>query len=331
MSLMKQGKLVDDWLDAEQEDGEFVRKDSVFRNWVTADGSPGPSGAGGFAAEPGRYHLYVSYACPWAHRTLIFRKLKGLEDVISFSVVNPDMGPAGWKFDSDFPAATADHLYGLEYMHQLYTKADPVYEGIVTVPVLWDKHRETIVNNESAEIIRMLNSSFNAYAEHPEQDLYPQDLRAEIDSINSIVYDTVNNGVYRCGFAATQAAYEESFDALFRSLDMLESRLDGQAYLAGARITEADWRLFTTLVRFDAVYYGHFKCNLRRIEDYPNLSNYLRELYQWPGIAETVDMGHIKRHYYWSHDSINPTRIVPKGPALDFTRPHDRARLAIKG
>jgi putative glutathione S-transferase len=324
---MIKGKLVEEWLEAEQEGGEFVRKDSVFRHWVTSDGSPGPSGEGGFAAEPGRYHLYVSYACPWAHRTLIFRKLKGLEEVISCSVVHPDMGPAGWKFDSSFPDATADHLYGLEYMHQLYTRADPVYEGIVTVPVLWDKTLQTIVNNESAEIIRMLNSAFDAHAEHPELDLYPEALRAEIDAINAPVYDTVNNGVYRCGFAATQAAYEEAFDQLFSSLERLEQRLSGQRYLAGERITEADWRLFTTLVRFDAVYFGHFKCNLRRIEDYPNLGNYLRELYQWPGIADTVFMDHIKRHYYWSHDSINPTRIVPKGPRLDFERPHDRGRF----
>jgi len=327
MSLMIKGKLVEDWLEAEQEGGEFVRKDSVFRSWVTPDGSPGPSGEGGFAAEPGRYHLYVSHACPWAHRTLIFRKLKGLEQVLSYSVVHPDMGPAGWKFDSAFPDATDDHLYGLEYMHQLYTKADPVYEGIVTVPVLWDKQRETIVNNESSEIIRMLNSAFNEYAQNPGLDLYPEDLREAIDAINAPVYDTVNNGVYRCGFAATQAAYEEAFDALFASLEMLEARLSKQRYLAGARITEADWRLFTTLVRFDAVYFGHFKCNLRRIEDYPNLGNYLRELYQWPGIAETVFMDHIKRHYYWSHDSINPTRIVPKGPLLDLERAHDRGRL----
>lgn len=328
MSLMIKGKLVEDWLEAEREGGEFVRKDSVFRHWVTPDGQAGPSGEGGFAAEPGRYHLYVSYACPWAHRTLIFRKLKGLEDVISYSVVHPDMGPEGWKFETDFADATADELYGLDYMHQLYTKADPLYEGIVTVPVLWDKKRETIVNNESAEIIRMLNSAFDAYAEHPDLDLYPEGLREEIDAINAPIYDTVNNGVYRCGFAATQAAYEEAFDALFDSLEMLEQRLGKQRYLVGERITEADWRLFTTLVRFDAVYFGHFKCNLRRIEDYPNLGNYLRELYQWPGIAETVYMHHIKRHYYWSHDSINPTRIVPKGPALDFQRPHDRGRFA---
>lgn len=327
MSLMINGKMQDDWLESEQEAGEFVRKDSVFRHWVTVDGLAGPSGEGGFKAEPGRYHLYVSYACPWAHRTLIFRSLKGLEEIISVSVVHPDMGPRGWKFDDSFTDASVDHLHQSKYMHQLYAIADPQYSGIITVPVLWDKKLNTIVNNESSEIIRMLNSAFDEWG-NAEVDLYPTELHAEIEKINAPIYDTVNNGVYRCGFANTQAAYEQAFDAMFETLDSLEQRLSENRYLLGERITEADWRLLPTLVRFDAVYFGHFKCNLRRISDYPNLGNYLRELYQWPGIAETIFMTHIKRHYYWSHDSINPTRIVPKGPELDFTHSHNRDSLA---
>jgi len=326
MSLMLNGKMQDDWLESEQEAGEFVRKDSIFRHWITADGQAGPSGEGGFKAEPGRYHLYVSYACPWAHRTLIYRVLKGLEDIISVSVVHPDMGPEGWKFDDGFADATVDHLHQSTFMHQLYAIADPNYSGIITVPVLWDKKQNTIVNNESSEIIRMLNSAFDEWG-NAELDLYPQELRTEIDKLNAPIYDTVNNGVYRCGFAITQEAYEQAFDAMFATLDELERRLAESRYLLGERITEADWRLFPTLVRFDAVYFGHFKCNLRRIADYPNLGNYLRELYQWPGIAETVYMQHIKRHYYWSHDSINPTRIVPRGPELDFLQPHNRDLL----
>lgn len=325
MSLLINGKLQQGWLDSETENGEFVRMDSQFRNWVTADGSAGPSGEGGFAAEPGRYHLYVSYACPWAHRTLIFRKLKGLEKIISVSVVNPDMLEQGWRFDG-FPGATRDDIHGFAFIHQVYTLADPGYSGIVTVPVLWDKKRNTIVNNESSEIIRMLNSAFDAFTD-VKTDYYPQALRKEIDAVNAQVYEDVNNGVYRCGFASTQQAYEHAFDALFARLDQLEERLSRHHYLVGKQITEADWRLFTTLLRFDPVYYGHFKCNLRRIRDYPNLSNYLRELYQFPGIRETVHMDHIKRHYYYSHDSINPTRIVPKGPLLELDAPHDRDRF----
>jgi putative glutathione S-transferase len=284
---------------------------------VTADGSSG------FPAQPGRYRLYVSYACPWAHRALIFRKLKGLESVIPVSVVEPVMSDEGWAFSAELP----DDGNGFRHLHQLYTAARPGYSGRVTVPVLWDSERRTIVNNESAEIIRMLNSEFDALTP-VRSDYYPAALRKEIDAVNDYVYDRVNNGVYRCGFAGSQAAYEQAFDRLFGALDELDARLGRQRYLAGDRLTEADWRLFTTLVRFDAVYHGHFKCNLRRIEDYPNLSNVLRELYQVAGIAETVDMDHIKRHYYMSHEHINPSRIVPRGPALDFTRPHDRARLA---
>ena len=326
MSLVKQGKLQGDWLEEETKDGEFVRLDSVFRNWVTADGSPGPSGEGGFIAEPGRYHLYVSYACPWAHRTLMFRALKKLENIISVSVVDPDMGPESWKFDDSFPDATPDHINEFKFMHQVYTLADPQYSGIVTVPVLWDKKQQTIVNNESSEIIRMFNSEFNAFTDN-KTDYYPDALREEIDDINKFVYSDINNGVYRCGFARTQRAYERAFDSLFSALDTLEERLSQQRYLVGNTITEADWRLLPTLLRFDPVYVGHFKCNQRRIADYPNLSNYLRDLYQQPGIAETFNLEHVKRHYYWSHESINPTRIVPKGPEIDYLAPHDRQRF----
>ena len=326
MSLVKDGVLQGDWLEQETKDGEFVRWDSVFRNWVTADGSPGPTGVGGYKAEPDRYHLYVSYACPWAHRTLMFRKLKKLEDIISVSVVHPGMGPESWKFDNSFPGATPDHINHCEYMHEVYTRAAPHYSGIVTVPVLWDKQGQTIVNNESSEIIRMFNSAFNAFTDVT-TDYYPEALRVEIDNINKFVYDNVNNGVYRCGFASTQAAYERAFNALFSALDTLEERLRQQRYLVGNTITEADWRLLPTLLRFDPVYVGHFKCNLRRIADYPNLSHYLRDLYQQPGIAETFNLEHVKYHYYWSHESINPTRIVPKGPALDYMAPHDRERF----
>ena len=326
MSLVKQGKLKGDWLEEETKNGEFVRLDSVFRNWVTADGSPGPSGEGGFIAEPGRYHLYVSYACPWAHRTLMFRALKKLENIISVSVVHPDMGPESWKFDDSFPDATPDHINEFKFMHQVYTLADPQYSGIVTVPVLWDKKQQTIVNNESSEIIRMFNSEFNAFTDN-KTDYYPDALHEEIDEINKFVYDNINNGVYRCGFARTQSAYNRAFDSLFSALDSLEKRLSQQRYLVGNTITEADWRLLPTLLRFDPVYVGHFKCNLRRIADYPNLSNYLRDLFQQPGIAETFNLEHVKRHYYWSHESINPTRIVPKGPEIDYLAPHDRQRF----
>jgi putative glutathione S-transferase len=325
MSLMQNGKLLDDWLQAETENGEFIRKDSQFRNWVTVDGSAGPSGVAGFKAEANRYHLYVSYACPWAHRTLIVRKLKHLEDIISVSVVHPHMGPNGWDFRT-YPGATGDTLYGSEYMHQLYSRADSSYSGIVTVPVLWDKQQQTIVNNESSEIIRMLNHAFNAWGD-ADVDLYPVALRSDIDAINQRVYAGVNNRVYQVGFAQTQAVYEHNVDSLFAILDELEDHLAQHRYLVGNQITEADWRLFPTLIRFDAVYVGHFKCNLRRIRDYPNLFNYLLELYQWPGIAETVNFDHIKQHYYYSHPEINPTRIVPKGPLQDFRQAHNRATL----
>ncbi|VAW95406.1 Glutathione S-transferase, omega [hydrothermal vent metagenome] len=330
MSLLINGALREQWLESEREDGEFIRQDSQFRHWISADGSAGPSGENGFKAEPGRYHLYISLACPWAHRTLIFRKLKGLEDIISLSAVSPDMGDAGWKFTSaggePFAGTTDDGVNGFDFMHQVYTQAKPDYTGIVTVPVLWDRQRHTIVNNESSEIIRMLNSAFDTCgASGP--DYYPKALREDIDSINGFIYGNINNGVYRTGFAASQTAYEWAFRHLFDALDELEQRLASQRYLVGTQITEADWRLFTTLLRFDAVYVGHFKCNLRRIADYPNLSGYLRELYQLPGIAETVDFTHIKRHYYYSHTSINPTRIVPLGPRLDLEASHNRQHL----
>jgi putative glutathione S-transferase len=303
----------------------------VFRNWVTADGSPGPSGEGGFKAQRGRYHLYVSLACPWAHRTLIVRALKKLDDAITVSVVDPFMGDDGWAFEapdgSVTAGATRDDLNGARYLHEIYTLARTDYTGRVTVPVLWDRETRTIVNNESSEIIRMLNSAFDALGAAGD-DFYPQARRAEIDELNAVIYDTVNNGVYKCGFAKSQEAYETAFDPLFETLDRLERSLASRRYLVGARTTEADWRLFTTLIRFDAVYYSHFKCNLRRIIDYPNLWGYTRDLYQVPGVAETVSLAHIKRHYYASHAMINPTRIVPKGPAIDFAAPHERARLA---
>jgi putative glutathione S-transferase len=325
MGMLVDGKWHDVWYSTKETGGRFQRDASRFRNWVTPDGAAGPSGEDGFKAEPGRYHLYVSYACPWAHRTLILRTLKKLEDVISFSVVHHFMGENGWTFLAE-DGATGDALYGSDFLHQIYTRANPAYSGRVTVPVLWDKQRQTIVSNESAEIIRMLNSAFDEWGDAT-RDFYPKPLRAGIDAVNELVYPAINNGVYRAGFATTQAAYEEAFDELFAALDEMELRLSRGRYLLGDRMTEADWRLFTTLVRFDPVYVGHFKCNLRRIADYPNLSNYLRDLYQTPGVAETVNMHHIKSHYYGSHATINPTRIVPKGPDLDYSAPHDRDRF----
>lgn len=325
MGLLVDGVWHDQWYDTSQSGGRFQRAPSRFRNWIAADGSPGLSGTGGFAAEPGRYHLYVSLACPWAHRTLIFRKLKKLEDVISVSVVSWYMGSSGWTFDTA-TGSSGDRVNGESRLADVYLIADPHYSGRVTVPILWDKTKRTIVNNESAEIIRMLNTAFDAYTD-ARVDFYPVTLRAEIDRVNEYVYTNVNNGVYRTGFATTQEAYEEAFATLFNALDEIERRLSAQRYLVGAQVTEADWRLFTTLIRFDAVYVGHFKCNLRRIADYPNLSNYLRDLYQTPGVAETVDLGHCKRHYYVSHATINPTGIVPLGPQLDFSAPHDRGRF----
>ena len=296
------------------ETGRFVRPDSPFRNWVTADGAPGPTGAGGFHAAAGRYHLIVSLACPWAHRALIFRKLKGLESMISLSVVHWLMADRGWTFDPG-PGVIPDPLFGFERLSQFYVKARPDFTGRVTVPVLWDKDSNTIVSNESSEIIRMFNSAFDGLGA-AEGDYYPEDLRTEIDALNAHIYATVNNGVYRAGFATTQAAYEEAFRALFETLDELEARLEKRRFLCGERLTEADWRLFTTLIRFDPVYFGHFKCNLRPIRDFPALSRYLRGLYRWPGVAETVDFDHIKRHYYMSHRGINPTGIVPLGPEM---------------
>jgi len=306
--------------------GAFLRPATTFRNWVTPDGGPGPSGTGGFPAQAGRYHLYVSLACPWAHRTLIFRKLKTLEDAISVSIVSPEMLGKGWTFDTS-TGSTGDAVNGTATLAEVYLIADPHFTGRVTVPVLWDKERRTIVNNESAEIIRMFNTAFDAVTGNP-TDYYPAPLRADIDRLNERIFTTVNNGVYRAGFATTQQAYEEAFVALFETLDDLDGRLSTQRYLMGAALTEADWRLFTTLIRFDAVYVGHFKCNRRRIADYPNLSNYLRDLYQASGVAETVSIPHIKRHYYFSHRKINPSGIVPLGPELDFAAPHDRGRFA---
>jgi putative glutathione S-transferase len=324
MGLLVEGKWQDRSLSTDS-GGRFVRTESQWRDWITRDGKPTYGRTRGFKAEPGRYHLYVSLACPWAHRTLILRALKKLDNIISVSVVHYFMGENGWTFKAE-DGATGDTLYGLDFLHQIYAKADPAYSGRVTVPVLWDKQEETIVNNESSEIIRMLNSAFNEWGDAG-LDFCPAALRADIDRINALVYPAINNGVYRAGFATTQEAYEEAFGELFLALDTIEERLSKQRYLTGERITEADWRLFTTLVRFDPVYVGHFKCNLRRIADYPNLSNYLRDLYQVPGVASTVNLHHIKAHYYGSHRSINPTGIVPAGPELDYAAPHDRNRF----
>ena len=322
MGLLVNGQWQDKWYDTDNNQGEFKREAAQLRNWVTADGSAGESGDAGFKAEKDRYHLYVSLACPWAHRTLIFRHLKGLEDYISVSVVSPDMLEHGWTFDKD-NHSTGDALFNTDYLHQIYTRNKPDYSGRVTVPVLWDKKSQRIVSNESAEIIRMFNSAYNDLTGN-ERDFYPASLRTEIDEINDLVYNNINNGVYRAGFATTQEAYEDAYDDLFAALDKIELRLTDNRYLVGDTLTEADWRLFTTLIRFDSVYVGHFKCNLRTIESYPAISNYLRELYQTEGVSKTVDFYHIKRHYYFSHTMINPTQIVPKGPAIDYSRPHNR-------
>ena len=313
-------------VDTKKTGGAFRRGTSGFRNWITPDGAPGPTGEGGFAAESGRYHLYVSYACPWAHRALIFRALKGLEPHIGVSVVHPDMLDDGWSFAEGFDGATGDTLHGLAFLRDLYLKADAGVSGRVTVPVLWDRERGTIVSNESAEIIRMFNSAFDAITGDG-QDFRPPALRDGIEEVNARVYDTLNNGVYKCGFASTQEAYDAAVRPLFETLDCLERRLSENRYLTGERITEADWRLFPTLVRFDTVYHGHFKCNRKRLVDYPNLWAYTRELYQWPGVAATVRMDHITRHYHYSHESINPHRIVPVGPVLDFGAPHGRSAM----
>ncbi|AZE49706.1 Glutathione S-transferase, omega [Pseudomonas chlororaphis] len=328
MGLLIEGRWHDQWYESSK-DGAFQREQAQRRNWVTTDGKPGPSGEGGFRAQAGRYHLYVSLACPWAHRTLILRKLKELESLIDVSVVSWLMLEQGWTFDRTL-GSSGDQLDHLDFLHQRYTADTRDYTGRVTVPVLWDKQQKRIVNNESAEIIRMFNSAFDDLSGNG-LDFYPEPLRGEIDELNARIYPAVNNGVYRAGFATSQQAYEAAFDDLFAELDWLERRLGGQRYLVGEYLTEADIRLFTTLIRFDAVYYGHFKCNLRRIADYPNLSNWLRELYQWPGIGETVDFAHIKGHYYASHRTINPTGIVPKGPAQDFDATHDRERLSGRG
>ena len=327
MGFLVDGEWKDKWYDTDSTGGRFKRSESQFRNWITADGSAGPSGKDGFKAEPGRYHLYISYACPWAHRTLIYRALKGLTDMIDISVVHWVMKENGWTFKKDDDGVVGDRLFDKDYLREIYTRADPKYSGHVTVPTLWDKERETIVSNESADIIRMFNDAFDQVGATP-GDYYPEGKRDQIDTLNDRIYDTVNNGVYKAGFATTQDAYEEAVRPLFDTLDMLEERLSAQRFLTGAEPTEADWRLFPTLFRFDPVYFGHFKCNIRRITDYPNLWAYTRDIYQWPGIAETTNLEHAKRHYYESHDMVNPTGVVPVGPAIDFNEPTDRARLA---
>jgi putative glutathione S-transferase len=323
MGRLVDGTWRDEWYDTDSTGGAFKRSTTAFRNWITRDGSPGPSGTGGFRAEAGRYHLYVSLACPWAHRTLIFRGLKGLDGLIDVSVVHPEMLSDGWTFATDYPGTTGDRVYGLPFLRDLYLKADPMISGRVTVPVLWDKETATIVSNESSEIIRMFNAAFDALTGNTD-DFWPAPLREAIAPVNDRIYDTLNNGVYKCGFATTQRAYDAAIHPLFETLDWLDLRLADRRWLMGDDLTEADWRLFTTLVRFDAVYHGHFKCNRRRIVDYPNLWDYTRALYQRPGIAATVDFDHITRHYYYSHDTINPHRIVPVGPALDWDQPSDR-------
>lgn len=323
MGQLVDGEWHDTWYDTSKTGGKFERSTAGFRNWVTADGSAGPSGEGGFKAESGRYHLYVSLACPWAHRTLIFRALKGLTDHIGISVVHPEMLSDGWTFATDFPGATGDRLFGLPFLRDIYTRTDPKVSGRVTVPILYDTQRGTIVSNESSEIIRMFNSAFDGLTGNTD-DYWPEALRDGIEDVNARIYDTVNNGVYKAGFATTQAAYEAGVYPLFETLDWLEERLSQNRYLLGDRLTEADWRLFPTLVRFDSVYHLHFKCNRKRIVDYPNLWAYTRELYQVPGVAETVNLDHIVRHYHYSHDTINPHRIIPINPILDFDAPHGR-------
>jgi putative glutathione S-transferase len=325
MGLLVKGQWHDQWYDTKSTGGEFIREDSQYRHWITPNGEAGITGEAGFKAEADRYHLYVSLACPWAHRTLIFRELKQLQAFISVSVVHPDMLAMGWSFQSDVPGATGDHLYGYDCIHEIYTRDNPQYSGRVTVPILWDKKLQRIVNNESADIIRIFNSAFN-HLTHNTVNYYPEDQHDEINKINAIIYHAVNNGVYRAGFATTQAAYETALTELFSALDMIEEWLAKNRYLLGDTLTEADWRLFTTLVRFDAVYAGHFKCNLQRIADYQHLMGYLRELYQYKNIKHTVNFDHIKRHYYYSHETINPTRMVPLGPILTLDEPHGRGR-----
>jgi putative glutathione S-transferase len=326
MGRLVNGIWEDTWYDTASTGGKFVRDTSRFRNWITPDGSAGPSGEGGFKAESGRYHLYVALACPWAHRALIFRSLKGLTEHIGVSVVHPDMLSEGWEFRIDHAGTTGDRLYGLPFARDLYLKADPGLSGRVTVPILWDSQRETIVSNESSEIIRMFNSAFDGLTGNTD-DYWPEELHAAIAPVNERIYDTVNNGVYKSGFATSQEAYDSAVHPLFDSLDWLEARLSENRYLMGDRLTEADWRLFTTLIRFDLVYHLHFKCNRNRIVDFPNLWGYLRELYQWPGVKETVNFDHIVRHYHYSHDTINPHRIIPINPRPDFDAPHGREGL----
>ena len=323
MGLIQNGQWVDQWYDTKSSGGEYRRQDSRFRSWITANGEAGPTGEAGFKAEKGRYHLYVSLACPWAHRTLIFRQLKNLQEYIDVTMVDAVMLENGWEFSS----YQQEPLYDFNYAYQLYLKADSQYEGRVTVPILWDKKTETIVNNESSEIIRMFNSAFNHLTGNSD-DYYPAELHEEIDAINDRVYDSINNGVYRAGFATTQEAYEKAFHQLFDALDWVEGLLTAQRYLTGERITEADWRLFTTLIRFDAVYFGHFKTNKRLLSSYPAISGFVRELYQVPGVAGTVDFEHIKTHYYASHLTINPTGVIPLGPEQDFNLAHGREHLA---
>jgi putative glutathione S-transferase len=328
MGRLVEGIWQEAWYDTRKTGGRFVREDARFRNWVTADGSAGITGQPGFAAEPDRYHLYVSLACPWASRTLIYRKLKGLEHLVGLSVTNSHMGDDGWSFAPE-DGVIADAINGARLMREIYLKANPIYSGRVTVPVLWDKKRNTIVSNESADIVRMFNSAFDGLGAAP-GDYCPAGFRAEIDALNARIYPTLNNGVYRAGFATAQGAYEAAVADVFETLDWLEERLAHSRFLLGPRPLECDWRLFTTLVRFDPVYVGHFKCNVRRIADYPNLAGYTRDLYQWPGIRETVNFAHIKRHYYTSHPTINPTGIVPAGPAIDFEAPHGRDAIRFQ-
>ena len=324
MGLLVDGVWHDQWYDTKASGGAFVRSTAKFRNWITADSSAGPTGEGGFPAELGRYHLYVSHACPWAHRALIFRALKGLNDHITVSVVHPDMLSDGWTFETDEHGATGDTLYGLRFARDIYIKADSTISGRVTVPILWDKQRDTIVSNESSEIIRMFNSAFDALTGNTD-DYWPVEMRERIEEVNARIYDTINNGVYKSGFATTQVAYDAAVGPLFDSLEWVEQRLSQKRYLMGNTLTEADWRLFTTLVRFDSVYHLHFKCNRKRIVDYPNIWAYTRELYQVSGIAETVNFEHIVRHYHYSHETINPNRIIPTNPVLNFMDPHGRS------
>jgi len=323
MGLLVDGVWHDTWYDTKSAGGKFERSQAKFRNWITADGSAGPSGISGFKAETGRYHMYVSDACPWAHRALIFRQIKDLSDHITISTVHPDMLSDGWSFEKDEYGATGDTLFDLQFARDIYTRADATFSGRVTVPILWDKQQNTIVSNESSEIIRMFNTAFNDVTGNT-VDLWPQHMHNDIEVVNARIYDTLNNGVYRCGFATSQAAYDEAVHPLFDTLDWIEDRLSTKRYLLGDRLTEADWRLFTTLIRFDAVYHLHFKCNKKRIVDYPNLWAYTRELYQVEGVAETVNMDHIVRHYHYSHENINPNRIIPINPTLDLMAPHGR-------